>query len=111
MVHNHRVAEALEPGLFPVVAYGHTHLWGVQERGNSVYSNAGTTGAAGIRGFQSREPLPYSLSLLYFVRDQQGHLQLQAVDGVHVTGLGTSFSLHRTFIHGRNSEGDVELDL
>ena len=111
MVHNHRVAEALEPGLFPVVAYGHTHLWGVQERGQSVYSNAGTTGAAGIRGFQSREPLPYSLSLLYFALDQRGHLQLQAVDGVHVTGFGTSFSLHRTFIQSRNNEGDVELDL
>lgn len=110
MVHNHRVAEALEPGLFSVVAYGHTHLWGLKERGDTVYSNAGTTGAAGIRGFQGREPLPYSLSLLYFNRDEEGSLRLQAVDGVHVTGLGTSFSLQRTFIHGRNSEDDVEIE-
>ncbi len=110
MVHNHRVAEALEPGLFPVVAYGHTHLWGVQERGGTVYSNAGTTGAAGLRGFQGREPLPYSLSLLYFTRDEEQHLRLEAVDGVHVTGLGTSFSLHRTFIHSRNSDEGVELE-
>lgn len=109
MVHNHRVAEALEPDLFPVVAYGHTHLWGLHERGSTVYSNAGTTGAAGIRGFQGREPLPYSLSLLYFSRDEEQHLRLEAVDGVHVTGLGTSFSLHRTFIHSRNSDKDVEL--
>ena len=110
MVHNHIVAETLEPGLFPLVVYGHTHLWGLSERGTTVYSNAGTTGAAGIRGFQGREPLPYSLSLLYFKRDQEGQLHLQAVDGVHVTGLGTSFSLQRTFLDGRNSEGSVEMD-
>jgi len=110
MVHNHRVAEGLRPGLFPVVVYGHTHLWGVKEIGETVYSNAGTTGAAGIRGFQGKEPLPYSLSLLYFALDEEGHFALQAIDGVHVTGLGTSFSLQRTFVeHGRNREGDVEI--
>lgn len=109
MVHNHLVAESLEPGLFSTVVYGHTHLWGLEERGGTVYSNAGTTGAAGIRGFQTRNPLPYSLSLLYFKRDEQGKLHLEAVDGVHVTGLGTSFSLQRTFIDGRNSEDNVEI--
>lgn len=109
MVHNHRVAEALNPGLFTVVAYGHTHLWGLQERDNTIYSNAGTTGAAGIRGFQGREPLPYSLSLLYFGRDEEQNLRLQAVDGIHVTGLGTSFSLNRTFIHSRNNDEGVEI--
>ena len=112
LVHNHRVAEAISPGLFPVVAYGHTHQWGVTQVDGTVYSNAGTTGAAGIRGFQSKEPLPYSLSLLYFVRGEDGNLKLQAVDGVHVTGLGQSFSLQRTFVeHGRNRTGDVELTM
>lgn len=110
MVHNHRVAEALSPGLFQVVVYGHTHLWGVKQVENTIYSNAGTTGAAGIRGFQSKEPLPYSLALLYFARGEDGNLALKAVDGVHVTGLGSSFSLQRTFVgDGRNSEGDVEI--
>lgn len=110
LVHNHRVAEAIDPGLFPVVAYGHTHQWGVKQVDGTVYSNAGTTGAAGIRGFQGKEPLPYSLSLLYFARDEDGVVRLQAVDGVHVTGLGQSFSLQRTFVEqGRNSGGDVEL--
>lgn len=112
MVHNHRVAEALTPGLFPVVVYGHTHLWGVRQEGTTVYSNAGTTGAAGIRGFQAKEPLPYSLSLLYFVRSEDGSLRLEAVDGVHLAGLGQSFSLQRTFVEpGRNRGGDVELSL
>ncbi|NMA99924.1 MAG: hypothetical protein GX971_00175 [Firmicutes bacterium] len=110
LVHNHRVAEKLTPGLFPVVAYGHTHLWGVRQVEGTVYSNAGTTGAAGIRGFQGKEPLPYSLSLLYFAASEEGRLILRAVDGVHVTGLGMSFSLQRTFLEqGRNSNQDVEI--
>lgn len=110
MVHNHRVAEGIKPDLFPVVVYGHTHLWGVKQVEGTVYSNAGTTGAAGIRGFQGKEPLPYSLSLLYFVGNDEGKLVLQAIDGVHVAGLGMSFSLQRTFVeHGRNSDQDVEI--
>lgn len=109
MVHNHRVAEAVKPGLFPVVLYGHTHAWALKQIKDTVYVNAGTTGAAGIRGFQSKEPLPYSLSLLYFTRNAEGNLLLEAVDGVHVTGLGTSFSLQRTFVDsGRNPTDDVE---
>ena len=98
MVHNHRVAEALKPDLFPVVVYGHSHLWGMKQVDGTVYLNAGTTGAAGLRGFQSKDPMPYSLSLLYFSPDENGQLVLKAVDGVHVTGLGLSFSLQRTFI-------------
>lgn len=110
MVHNHRVAEALEPGLFPVVVYGHTHIWGMKQVDGTAYLNAGTTGAAGIRGFQGKTPLPYSLSLLYFNRNEAGQLELGAVDGVHVTGLGQSFSLQRTFLeYGRNLEANVEV--
>lgn len=56
-----------------------------------MYSNAGTTGAAGIRGFQAKEPLPYSLSLLYFVRSEDGSLRLEAVDGVHVADWARVF--------------------
>lgn len=109
MIHNHRVAKAIEPGLFPIVLYGHTHVLELQQVDGTIYNNAGTTGAAGIRGFQNKEPLPYSLSLLYYVRDDHGRLILQAVDGVHVTGLGQSFSLQRTFVEpSRNLAEDVE---
>lgn len=110
MVHNHRVAKAVDPGLFPVVLYGHTHVLDLQQVDGTVYNTAGTTGAAGIRGFQSKEPLPYSLSLLYFVQNEQGRPILVAVDGVHVAGFGQSFSLQRTFIeYGRNLTQDVEM--
>ncbi|NLJ80669.1 MAG: hypothetical protein GX335_06575 [Firmicutes bacterium] len=110
MIHNHRIAKAIEPGLFPVVVYGHTHILEMQQIDSTVYINAGTTGAAGIRGFQSKEPLPYSLSLLYFVYDEEGVPVLIAVDGVHVAGLGLSFSLQRTFIRPRrNPDNGVEI--
>lgn len=109
MVHNHRVAKAIKPGLFPLVLYGHTHVLELEQIDGTIYNNAGTTGAAGIRGFQTREPLPYSLSLLYFSRNEQDKLAVQAIDGVHVTGLGSSFSLQRTFIEAsRNPDLNVE---
>ncbi len=109
MIHNHRIARAIEPGLFPTVVYGHTHVLEIEEINGTVYINAGTTGAAGIRGFQSKEPLPYSLALLYFVFDEAGRPALTAVDGVHVAGLGQSFSLERTFVgSSRNLKRGVE---
>lgn len=98
MVHNHRIAKAIQPGLFRAVVYGHTHVLDLKEIDDTVYINAGTTGAAGIRGFQSKEPLPYSLTLLYFAFDEDGEPDLIAVDGVHVAGLGFGFSLERTFV-------------
>ncbi len=110
MVHNHRVARSIHPGLFSVVVYGHNHILEHEQIDGTVYINAGTTGAAGIRGLQTAQPLPYSLSLLYFYHDEQGNMSLVAVDGVHVAGLGASFSLQRTFIdHGRNQVDDVEI--
>ncbi len=109
MVHNHRLAREMQPGLFQVVACGHSHRAAIEQKGGTVYINAGTTGAAGIRGFQSSEPVPYSLALLYFVR-KDGEPVLKAVDSVFITGLGTSFSLQRTFVeHSRNPVSDVEI--
>lgn len=109
MLHNHRIAQQIEPGLFPVVLFGHSHALGIEERERTFYINAGTTGAAGIRGFQSQEPHPYSLALLHYSRDETGRLQLVAVDGVNVAGLGSGFSLQRTFTEaGRNRGNNVE---
>lgn len=109
LVHNHRIAQQIQPGLFPVVLCGHSHTLGVAEQQGTVYINAGTTGAAGIRGFQSLEPLPYSLALLHYGRSEQGELELLAVDAVYVAGLGSGFSLQRTFTAaGRIRRTNVE---
>ena len=110
-VHNHRIASLLEPGIFPIVLYGHNHIQSFDQVDDTVYINAGTTGAAGIRGLQSKEPVPFSLSILYFLSDvEQNTYHLTAVDSMQVQGLEVSFSLERTFISpkGRNQMKDVE---
>lgn len=71
-VHNHRVAELLPDGLAQAILFGHNHRLAVQTDRPTVRINAGTTGAAGIRGLQSSEPVPYSLVILYFSRRPPG---------------------------------------
>lgn len=110
-VHNHRIASLLEPGIFPIVLYGHNHIQSFDQVDDTVYINAGTTGAAGIRGLQSKEPVPFSLSILYFSNDlEKNTYRLTAVDSIQVQGLEASFSLERTFIShkGRNQTNNVE---
>ncbi len=98
-VHNHRIATAIEPGVFPLVLYGHNHKQLIAQHGQTVFINAGTTGAAGIRGLQSKEPIPFSLALLYFRYDEeQKDYKVIAVDGISVQGLEASISLERIFI-------------
>jgi predicted phosphodiesterase len=112
-VHNHRIAGQIEPGVFPVVVFGHNHQQLLQQVDNTIYINAGTTGAAGIRGIQSSQAVPFSLALLYFTYDQEleRHV-LAAVDSIQVQSLQQSFSLERTFITypGRNRQENVEND-
>ena len=55
-VHNNRIALAIEPGVFPVILFGHNHVLEVVQKEETMYINAGTTGASGIRGFQARTP-------------------------------------------------------
>lgn len=71
-VHNHRVAELLPDGLAQAILFGHNHRLAVDTDRPTVRINAGTTGAAGIRGLQSSEPVPYSLVILYFSRRPPG---------------------------------------
>lgn len=111
MVHNNRVATAIEPDIFPIVLFGHNHAQSINIVGDTVYVNAGTTGAAGIRGIQSKEPTPFSLALLYFIFNQEtDKYEPIAVDGIRVQGLRASFSLERIFIfpERRNKPDNVE---
>lgn len=94
-VHN-RKAAALVEGRVPVILHGHTHQAGINENGGSVIVNAGTTGAAGLRGLTSDAP-PYSLALLRFNR-VEGEYQLVAVDIIRLYNLHGKFSLERKVI-------------
>lgn len=106
-VHNRKMATPAPMGI-PVVIHGHTHQPGITQEAGKVYVNAGTTGAAGLRGL-GNEAIPYSVALLRFNR-QDGDYHLAAVDLIRVYGLNGKFILERTVIHkpageeGGNSE-------
>ena len=74
-VHNHRVGTGIRPGSLPLVLFGHSHTPGVVFRGGTAYVNAGTTGGAGVRGFEAEEPVRISLAVIYLQRREQtaGH--------------------------------------
>ncbi|MFY9563324.1 MAG: hypothetical protein WAQ71_03785, partial [Limnochordia bacterium] len=68
-------------------------------------------GAAGIRGIQAGQVIPFSLSVLYFVREPEtNRYVLAAVDSIQVQSLKQSFTLQRTFVTSerRNQEENVE---
>ena len=62
-VHDPEATESLT-GLAPVIINGHVHKASLKEENGTLIINAGTTGAAGIRGIQSKKDVPYSAILL-----------------------------------------------
>ena len=90
-VHNHRVAALLKEKV-AVILYGHDHRLGVKSHEGTVLVGAGTTGAAGIRSLQAKEPIPFSMALLYFGGEE---LDLLAVDTIKVDTLPGGFTLER----------------
>lgn len=65
LVHNPWVASHFI-GQVPLIAFGHTHRPAVEEAGSSLLLNPGTTGAAGLRGFQTDKEIPYTAMVVYF---------------------------------------------
>lgn len=94
-VHNFRIAEAIPDDLAPVVLFGHDHRLRIFRMGKTVAVDAGTTGAAGIRGLGTREGVPFSMAVLYFRRNEEGSLRLVAVDTLTVANVRGGFSLAR----------------
>lgn len=101
-VHNIKLAEGLT-GQIPVILYGHNHRAAVQEIDDTIFVNAGTSGAAGLRGLEN-EALPYSVALLRFDRRkdtaEEPRFCLSAVDLVRVYSLDGKFILERKVIEG-----------
>lgn len=92
LVHNDKVAHALA-GTVPLILCGHSHQLKVENRPPSVLINAGTSGAAGLRGLQAVR-IPYTVVLLHF-RQENGGGQLVAADALSVTSPGQGFALER----------------
>lgn len=98
-VHNYVVAEDFT-GIAPLVIYGHTHQYTISEEKGTILINAGTAGAAGIRGLQAAKEIPYSVVLLHFSKDKNGELYLSATDTIKVYNLETGFVLERKLFSG-----------
>lgn len=104
-VHHPGISEGLT-GSVPVILNGHTHTLDIrQERGTWLF-NAGTTGAAGIRGFQTRKEVPYSVVLLHFVQEEEAH-RLIAYDIIKVFQLHSGFSLERVLLPQEEIEEEL----
>ncbi|MEW6625018.1 MAG: metallophosphoesterase [Bacillota bacterium] len=93
-VHYPPIAEAFI-GRIPVILHGHRHRVTMKEENGSVIIDAGTTGAAGIRGLQSRNEVAYSLVLLHFIIADERPV-LKAADIIKVFNLQGGFILQRS---------------
>ena len=84
-------------GVVPLVLSGHTHERAVQDLGEgTTLMVEGSTGAAGLRVFDTEEPLKMDLDVLYF---DPGTKALTAYDSISVGTVGESdITLDRTVI-------------
>lgn len=105
LVHDPISAQPLA-GRVPLVLAGHLHKREVRRLANpdgtapgtarTLLMVEGSTGGAGLRGLEGKEPLPLALSVLYF--DVKKHT-LQAYDDISVGGTGqTEVTLQRHLV-------------
>lgn len=95
-------------GKVPVVLNGHDHRLSVREAEGTTWIDAGTSGAAGIRGLEERKEVPYSMVLLYFARNAEGY-RLRTIDTLEVRGRSAGFTLNRILVgDGGNPKGSGE---
>lgn len=106
-VHHPRIAGRLV-GRAKVILTGHTHQLSITEGADSIIINAGTTGAAGIRGLQAKKEVPYSLVLMHWGRREDGELFLHAADIIRVYHYQSGFSLERQLFEAPAPQGDPE---
>jgi predicted phosphodiesterase len=92
-VHNRYLAQNVLGGV-PVILHGHDHRYGITVQKKTVIVDGGTTGAAGLRGL-TLKGVPYSASILYWKKDNQGKLRLHAIDSLKINGVEGKFTLER----------------
>lgn len=102
-VHNPILAESLA-GRAPVILHGHDHRLKVREVDGSVLIDAGSTGAAGVRGLSEQGETPYSMALLYFSKTPEGY-RLRALDTLEVRGRSGGFALNRILVGDGGNAG------
>lgn len=93
-LHNHRVAQAIAPGLVPLIVFGHSHTPSVHFKEGTAYVNAGTTGGAGIRGIEATRTVPITMSLIHLRRGDNA-VRVVAVDMVELSPVAGGFVVER----------------
>jgi predicted phosphodiesterase len=92
----HSIVQAKElMGRVSLILTGHTHQPSLKVVDGTLIDNAGTTGAAGLRTFEVKDGVPYSLKLLYFEKRPK---KLVAVDSLALSGESRDFMLERRLI-------------
>ncbi|MHB1125524.1 MAG: metallophosphoesterase family protein [Bacillota bacterium] len=81
-------------GRVPVILHGHDHRFSIAVKDATVVVDAGTSGAAGIRGFQTGDESPYTVVLLHF-SPENGRMTLLAADVISVNNLRSGFTVER----------------
>ena len=92
-VHQFDLAKPLL-GRIPLLIHGHDHSFKIYDQTGTLVIDAGTTGAAGIRGLKSKEGIPYSVALLHF-KDKSSNLELRFVDIIKFYNRHSGFILER----------------
>jgi predicted MPP superfamily phosphohydrolase len=81
----------------PFILHGHTHRAQVSLDGPGALIDAGSSGAAGIRGLESPRDNPYSMVILYFSTGGADRPELVMADLITVQQLQNEFALQRYY--------------
>ncbi|MBM7556030.1 metallophosphoesterase family protein [Halanaerobacter jeridensis] len=95
-VHQFELAKPLLSKI-PLLIHGHDHSFKIYDQNGTLIIDAGTTGAAGIRGLKSKKGIPYSVALLHFKKTDL-NLYLKFVDIIKFYNRHSGFILERRLI-------------
>ncbi|WP_027339195.1 metallophosphoesterase family protein [Halonatronum saccharophilum] len=98
IVHNSILAEDIL-GEIPLLLHGHYHNLRVYEEKGTLIIDAGTTGASGLRGLQTREGIPYSVVLLHYNKEEDQTLSLDTLDLIKFYDRHSGFILERKLVN------------
>lgn len=95
VIHNYKIGQVLA-GKVPLILHGHDHGCKIYNDQGTLVIDAGTSGAAGIRGLQATKEIPYTVVLLHFQKEEE-NLKITAIDTItfHLT---SGFTLDRQVI-------------
>jgi len=86
-----------------IIVHGHTHKIAIRNEKGSIVINPGTSGAAGIRGLQVRQEVPYSVVLVHLEKsvEEDGRtvrLVPLAVDSIQISNVKSGLILERILV-------------